>query len=354
MAKSFRIATFNVENLLHPGVFFAGRPNDRPYQPELYKEKIDWIVRILKEGNVDLVGLQELFSETALKDIAEQAGFPHSYAPDLLNGANIATREDGKQEARGPFVGLLSKFPIVDRKSIVDFPGETKGIEIEAGESTTEVKKLPIIRFLRPVIQANVQLNSDVIATVFVAHLKSKNPQFLDSEDGRRNDPIVKAAGKTRSLIIRAAESVALRKMVVDATQNNNQPVLLFGDLNDDLPAVTTEIIVGDEPYRFAKPEDKKIEWDRLLYSVHDLEEQESYRNVSYTHIFNGRYELLDHIFVSQEFFHRNPESIAVVRSTRIFNDHLQDERRVVNPDRGLSSRSDHGIPVTEIEWRWQ
>jgi endonuclease/exonuclease/phosphatase family metal-dependent hydrolase len=352
MPKSFRISTFNTENLLHPGVFFAGRFYDKPYPPEVYEDKIDWIARVLREGDVSLVGLQEIYSEQALKDIAARAEFPYIYAPGLENGKNITTSFEGRQEARGPFVSLLSKFPIIAQQAIIEFPGETRGIEIQAGESATELKRLPITHFQRPVIQAEIQLKPDIKAIIFVVHLKSKRPQFLKSERGKEQEPIVIAAGKTRSLIIRAAESVALRKLIVDATQNNNQPVILFGDLNDDLSAVTSEMIVGEEPHRFAKFDDKKNAWDRLLYSVHDLEEQQSYRTISYTHITNGRYELLDHIFVSQEFFHRNPASIAMVRSTRIFNDHLQDERRVINPERGPSNRSDHGIPVTEIEWR--
>jgi hypothetical protein len=351
MVDSFRIATFNTENLLHPDVFFAGR-NHQTYRPEVYQDKIDWIVQILQEGDVSLVGLQELFSEKAFLEIAERTGFAYRYAPDLENGQNITTRPDGKQEAKGPFVGLLSKFPIIGQRSILEFPAETQGIEIQTGESSSDLTRLPFTRFRRPIIQADIQLKSNVKATVFVVHLKSKNPQILPNEEDRRTDPIVKAIGKTRSLIIRAAESVALRKLIVAATQNNPQPVILFGDLNDDLASVTTDIIAGDEPLRFATLDDKKVEWDRILYSVHDLEEQQSYRDVSYTHIFNGRYEVLDHIFVSQEFYHRNSAGIAFVRNTRIFNDHLQDERRVVKPERGLSNRSDHGIPVTEIEWR--
>lgn len=352
MAKSFSIATFNTLNLLHPGVFFAGRPKDKPYTPNVYDDKIDWIARIFKEGNVSLVGLQELFSNQALNEVAARAEFTHIYAPDIEDGQNITTDTDGKQEATGPFVGLLSKYPITSKESIVEFPEETKGIEIQSGNDPSEVQQLTVTRFQRPVIRADVQLKSDVTATVFVAHLKSKRPQFLESEEDEREDPIVNAIGNTRSLIIRAAESIALRKLIVDATQNNTRPVILFGDLNDDLSAVTTQIIAGEEPFRFAKLEEKKVEWDRLLYSVHDLEEKESYRDVSYTHIYNGRYELLDHIFVSQEFFPGNPARIGSVRNTRIFNDHLQDERRVVNPGRGPSPRSDHGIPVSEIEWR--
>jgi endonuclease/exonuclease/phosphatase family metal-dependent hydrolase len=152
---------------------------------------------------------------------------------------------------------------------------------------------------------------------------------------------------------VRAAESVALRKLVIDATQGTKTPVILFGDLNDDLNAVTTQIIAGEEPYWKAATAQKRPDWDRLLYSVHDLEMAQSYRDVSYSHIYNGRYELLDHVFVSEEFYAGNPSGVARVLNTRIFNDHISDERRrAFDAGRGAARRSDHGVPVTEIAWR--
>lgn len=348
--KSFSVATFNALNLLHSGLHFAGR-DDKPYSDEFYKKKLDWIVSTLLEAGPALVGFQELFSEKAFSDIASNAGYKHLYAPSIEGGKNIITSPRGRIEAQGPYNGLLSKFPISNASSIQDFPAEVSSIQILDSDTSQAKQRLPVTNFQRPVLQVDVELKPSVIATVFVAHLKSKRPIFLSAEMGVRDNPSVQARGRARSLIVRAAESLALRHIVAEVMKESSKPVLLFGDLNDDLSSVTTQMIAGEEPYRFLSLESKKKLWDTLLYSVHDIEEQESYRDVSYTHIFNGRYELLDHIFVSQEFYHRNPDRIATVRSTRIFNDHLMDERRIVTPDRGPSSTTDHGIPVTEIEW---
>src|SRR5687768_18312868 len=49
-------------------------------------------------------------------------------------------------------------------------------------------------------------------------------------------------------------------------------------------------------------------------------------RDVSYTHIFNGHYENLDHILVSQEFYERNPQRLAEVMNLRYFR---SEEHRV-------------------------
>ncbi len=346
MNQSFRVATFNAENLLHPGVRFAGR-SDAPYGEKLYEEKIAWMRGILREGSVDMVGFQELFSEVALKRAAE--GYEHVVALDLEGGKNIVVAPDGRSEAKGPYVGFASRFPVVAQRAIDAFPAEAANLQIEATEGGPLVT-LPLTRFQRPVLEVKVLLRSDVTATIYVAHLKSKRSQLLPGEDPK--NPLHVARGNVRSLIVRAAESIALRKLVVEATENNDTPVIVLGDLNDDLPSVTTQTVAGEQPFRFWKQPQKVPVWDRLLYSVHDIQEAQSYRDVSYSHIYDGRYELLDHIFVSQEFYAQNPKRLGTVVNTRIFNDHLVDERLAAVVPQGLSNRSDHGIPVTEIEWR--
>jgi endonuclease/exonuclease/phosphatase family metal-dependent hydrolase len=346
VVNSFRIATFNVENLLHPGVRFAGRGTEQ-YSEQLYADKIGWIGRILDEGAPDIVGFQELFSRSSLEAALASSAYLRTaniYAPDLDD--NIA---EGR--ARGPFVGLATRFEILERERIERFPQSVIDGLVVQGETSPMTVSLPISKFQRPVLRVKLALRDDVTATVFVAHLKSKRGQFLPAETA--SDPLIKALGSARSLILRAAESVALRALVLDAARGNDQPVFVLGDLNDDLPAVTTQTIAGEAPFRLLRHAQKQQVWDRLLYSAHDLQEQLSYRDVSYSHIFDGRYELLDHIFVSQEFYRSNPDRLGEVRNTRIFNDHLYDSRLVTELDTApLSARSDHGIPVTEIAWR--
>ena len=345
--ESFRVASFNVENLLHPGVYWAGR-DDPAYKPDEYQDKLEWSAGLLKYAQVDLVGFQELFSEQSIGDLLNRTELNHRYTPDLENGRNIVVGANGRKEAKGPFCGLASRYPIEEASAILDFPpGSHLSVQVS---DAAPVERIPIAQFQRPVLRANVKL-PHATALVFVAHLKSKRPLLLSGESDK--DPLAIAAGSARSLIVRAAEAVALRKLVIEATQGSKTPVLLFGDLNDDLNAVTTQIIAGDEPYFRLKAAEKRPDWDRLLYSVHDLEMAESYRDVSYSHIYNGRYELLDHIFVSEEFYAGNPQRIATVLNTRIFNDHISDERRrAFDAGRGAARRSDHGVPVTEIVWK--
>jgi len=368
---SFRIASFNVENLNHPGAYFAGRKDSAPYDDTLYADKLGWIGRILDEGRVDIVGFQELFSHRSAKEAVaasrymSQGGGATLVAPTIEGGINERTRADGTKEVDGPNVGLATRFKVLSHESIVDFPASVD-LRIPTGlhDDPGEIVKLPIKRFERPVLKVRLELPGGIPATVFVAHLKSKRGRLLEGED--RSVPVVEALGRTRSLIVRAAEAVALRTLVTRTMDDSvdgkrGEPVILLGDLNDDLSSVTTQVVAGEEPPRYWGKEVKQRLWDVQLYSVHDIQEERSYRDVSFSHIYNGRYELLDHLFVSQEFVRQFPERIGQVANTRIFNDHLVDSRLVALergplPAAGAArlkppgTRSDHGIPVTEIE----
>ena len=172
--ETFRVATFNAENLLHPGVRFLGRP-DAGYKQTEYDEKIRWMRGILRDGRVDLVGFQEQFSARALGHVVQGLGLEHVYAPDLEGDKNIRA-VDGELRAAGPFVALASRFKIVEATSIVEFPEATRSLRMQGLESGSIIE-LPLTRFQRPVIHAKVELRPGVIASVFVAHLKSKRPQ---------------------------------------------------------------------------------------------------------------------------------------------------------------------------------
>ena len=163
-----------------------------------------------------------------------------------------------------------------------------------------------------------------------------------------RNDPLEKAKGAARSLLLRAAEAIALRTILMETLQNRNHPVIVMGDLNDTDSSVTTQIIAGEQPQR-RFPMDVKLKyWDVLLYHVKDIQSRLSHNDVYYTHIHNGHCESLDHILVSQELVRENPKHIGRVASVRIYNDHLIDE--TLSDEKAPCWESDHGQVVVAIE----
>jgi hypothetical protein len=350
-----RLCTFNVENLNAEGVWFFGRHSeaDKPYDPAELEEKTSWMASILREGRPDIIGFEEIFHVDPLRKALEKVapGAYEIYCPDCEGEANVVDETvEGEQRraAKGPFVALATKLPILEASRIPDFPA---GLDLRIDGPTEEDPEAPKLSlamksFERPILRAKVKLQNDLPCWVFVAHLKSKRSFFFDDED--KEDPRVLALANIRSLIRRGAEAVALRALLLEKLRGSTDPVVLLGDLNDDLGAVTTQVLAGDDP-TFASKEKKPALFDVFLHSVHDIQERQSYRSVSYSHVFDGRFELLDHIFLSDEFVGAKVRTGRVL-GTRIFNDHIFDSRLAAfptGPKRRI--RSDHGIPVTEV-----
>jgi predicted extracellular nuclease len=56
---NFRIASFNVLNLVRPGVRYYELP---VFTEEEHEQKINWIAQMLEHAQSDIVGFQEIFS----------------------------------------------------------------------------------------------------------------------------------------------------------------------------------------------------------------------------------------------------------------------------------------------------
>ncbi len=326
-----KIGTFNVLNLARPGErYYDDTP---PYSPAEFDRKASWIAGQLDRMDADLVGFQEVFHEAALRTVCTRSALFDETSTIVAPGA------DG---ASGPRLGLATRLAVAEpTTTIQEFPpGLTAAVDGVA---------LPVGEFSRPILRAGVILDPDAgtTATVFVAHLKSKRP--IRAEGVPEHDPREEALGKARSLLRRAAEAAALRFLVLDEIVGNARPAIVLGDLNDGARAVSTDIIMGDHPSRFwpREREDRVRYWDRALYSAYEINARQIGRDVSYTHIFNGHYENLDHILVSQELYDRNPERIGVVSNLRYFNDHLFDSQ--LSDDRRDRIVSDHAQLVAEI-----
>lgn len=321
--KNFRIGTFNLYNLALPDTPFYGQR----YTPAEYTQKLAWIAGQLDRMQADIVGFQEVFDQEALQQALHQSNFCQKFYLLMAPSSEDA-----------PAVAIASRFPILDSKIIREFPA--------AAQLDIQGAKMPLSHFTRPVLAARLRITDAVECTVFVVHLKSKRPIVPDQAD--RHHPIEKAKGQARSLMLRAAEAIALRVLLMEVLQNRDYPVIVLGDMNDGRPAVTSEIISGEVPHRKLEPEHKRKIWDVLLYHVKDIQARQSYSDFYYTHIHNGHYESLDHIMVSQEFVSQNPKRVGRVGYVSLFNDHLIDE--TLSDEPVPIWQSDHGQVVASIE----
>lgn len=327
--RRFRIGTFNVHNLAMPGTSVYGRK----YTDKEFGQKIEWIAGQLSKMKPDLVGFQEVFEEEALRKAL-------AASPATKDFKHVVMGEPSGNDK--PKVALASRFPLEAPFSHDTFQ--------KSGTFSMEGKDVPVSEFSRPVLQAEVAFpakQGTVKLKVFVVHLKSKRPKVSPGES--ETDVMAIARGQARSLVIRAAETVALRDILVKILHGDGKPapLVVLGDINDSGDSVTSEIFSGTPPYRRWKEQDRQSSWETLLRNVKDIQSRVSYEDHYYTHIFNGRFHALDHIYISDILQKGNKDCIGYVEYVKVFNDHLVDE--TLSPAGKEFAESDHGQVVCTL-----
>lgn len=311
------LATCNLLNLAAPGRVFYD--NQEPYDADEYARKVAWLGATLRRLNADVVALQEVWDEAALRDAIAASGlrYPHLFAPGAEQGA-LGT----------PRVGLASRCRVIEVASHREFaPAQTVSVP-ELGEYGA---------FERPVLEALIDLPGERgTLRALVVHLKSKRPKFLQDAAGNptedRDDPAIVARAQLRSLVMRAAEAAALRALVVQRLAGTREPLVLMGDLNDGPHAMTTQIVAAAQSVAF-----DRAARDTALFHALDLQTEASIRrDIAYSHLHQGWPEVLDQIWVSEEFVAASKFALGDVRRVEIFNDHLHEGRE--------RTRSDHGF----------
>ncbi len=327
--KKIKVGTFNAYNLVLPNTTYY---NWKRYSSNEYRKKVAWMGAQLDKMDADVIGFQEIFHRSALQDVLD--------ASKTCKGYHIVMSKPASGEnapSPAPIVALATKHKVLDYHVVENFD------ELLMLDEDISV---PITKFSRPVLIAELEVYGKQM-TVFVVHLKSKRPMIMKEEDS--DNPLHQAKGQARSLIRRAAEATALRKLLLQYLEDRNYPVVLLGDVNDAGGAVTTEIIAGQEPFVYWKKDKKIKHWDVLLYNVKNIQARKSYQDFYFTHIHNGHHESLDHVMVSQEFVKANPNRIGRVRYVLVLNDHLRDN--TLSSDGIECWESDHAQVVATIEF---
>ena len=325
------VATANVLNLANPGRRFYA--NQDTYSNNEFERKLDWLGGRIAALNADVLAVQEVWDEAAIKGAVTRSGL--RYSTVAVPGAENNEKNDGAQNT--PRVGIVTRLEVEKLQSFSEFPAELRIQVPGLGEYE---------KFERPPLLATLRMKHGQVIHVLTTHMKSKRPKFLQNDQGDpvedREDPKVTALATLRSLMIRGAEAAALRHIVADVLERTHEPLIVMGDFNDGPHSVTTQIIAatGEVAYdRGAR--------DAALWNAYEVQgEMALKRDVAYSHIHQGSPEVLDQIFVSEEFLHSSKFSIGDVRRVDYFNDHLQEGKD--------SSRSDHGFVRAVLRVRMQ
>lgn len=314
MQQEIRFATFNVCNLAPPGItYYTNLP---PYTPEEYEEKITWIAQQLDAVDADVIGFQEIFSQAALKDVLART-------VKYREAQHAGIDPDPAVTPLTPSVALVSRLPLINIKLHSAFPDNLT--------RTLPPQEHVQMCFTRPVLQAQVAAPDGQAIDVFVVHLKSKRPDYHAGED--ENDPALFGLASLRSLHRRGAEALALHHLLHDCMAADT-PLLVIGDFNDTIDAVTTELVMGagrfgDNPF------------DHRLFDCRRIQAQRGLiRDVGYTHLHDGAFNTIDHLLVSKHFHPAYEGATGQVLEVVYLNDHV-----LWRPPQS----SDHGIALVRI-----
>jgi endonuclease/exonuclease/phosphatase family metal-dependent hydrolase len=312
------LATCNTLNLANPGRLFYA--NQEPFGADEYARKVEWLGGMLRRLNADIVAFQEVWDEAALRDAVAASGlrYPQVAAPGAEQGATGTPR-----------VGLATRWPVLQLRSHQAFEPRQGVMIPELGEHRA---------FERPVLEALIEMpGGRGTLRVLVVHLKSKRPKFLQNEAGEviedRDDPAIVARAALRSLVMRAAECAALRVLVHARLANTREPLVLMGDLNDSPHAVTTQMVAATQAIAF-----DRMARDTALFHAPDVQSDAAIRrDVAYSHVYQGWPDVLDQIWVSEEFVAASRFAIGDLRRVEYFNDHLHEGRERFRSDHGLA-----------------
>lgn len=272
------LGTWNLENLYRPGG--PSGPKDKA----TYETKLASLAAVITELDPVLLGVQEVGDPAALDDLA-----------GLLDGewyTALSTRPD----VRGIRVGFLSR---TEPRVVADtnaFPAQLR--PVQSDDSGAEEPGAG-----RGLLAVEVETPAGPL-TVAVAHLKSKlltypGDRFFPHDEGER------ARYGAYALYRRAAEAATLRALADDllAGEGRTRDVAVLGDMNDEVQAATTQILLGPPGSEVDTPGyDRPDQGDAVrLWDVAPLIPADQ----RYSRIDSGRRELIDHILLSHHLVHR-------------------------------------------------
>lgn len=328
--KTLSISTFNLFNLNEPGLPIYAQTAG--WTPELYALKVEWSARQLKLLKSDVVGFQELWHATSLRNVLNASGFAAEYdliAPLDANGSRIVCAALVRK-------GLLSSEP----EWIDAFPGRFK-LQSNGDDPQTPLIDVAIAGFSRPVLHFTIKPRSDQAdISVYVCHFKSKAPTQVFKEPWFKADKATygkhaAGLGAALSTVRRTAEAAALRYLLTEQMKDNETPVVVLGDINDGQHSNTANILTGQPRYLVGESVGGG---DTALYTAQTLREYRDTRDVYYTHIHQDIRESLDHILVSEQFYDNSRRRVWIFDDLSINNDHLNFD------DHKADGSTDHGI----------
>lgn len=329
--KPFYIATANLLNFANPNRMYY--ENTPAYDNKAYQHKLQGITDLLTKAHADIIAVQEVWDSTALEALATSLGFKAEHVVSPLASNDRSSRyTQGKGAQKTPAVGIITRFEQLESSLLEDV----------AAKAVIDIPDMGLYqRFNRPPLVVRVDVFGQPI-TIITAHLKSKRALFLRDADGNlledMDDPNIRVRAKLRSLCMRAAEAASIRMSIMERLKHTREPLILLGDMNDVTGSVTTQLMTETGEVNY----DKSMR-DVALFDAARVQARYGWmKDVAYTHIYQGMPEVIDQIFVSEEFLPDSKFALGHIERVDYFNDHLKWDYA----DRVI----DHGIVRAKIK----
>lgn len=272
------LGTWNLENLYRPGGSFG------PGDEAAYESKLAALAAVITELDPELLGVQEVGDPGALEDLARM----------LDDAWHIALSEH--PDGRGIRVGFLSRRELTVVADTAAFPAKLHPVQADDAGLTAGAAG-------RGFLAVEVTGEQGPLR-VAVCHLKSKllsypNGRFHPRDEGER------ARYGAYALYRRAAEAATLRALADELLDGDgrDRDVAVLGDLNDEVQAATTQILLGPPGSEIGTPGyDRPDNGDAArLWDVAPLIPAAQ----RYSRVNAGRRELIDHVLLSHRLVRR-------------------------------------------------
>jgi endonuclease/exonuclease/phosphatase family metal-dependent hydrolase len=196
-------------------------------------DKLDWIARMIRACDADVVGLQEVGPVELVRALL---GRLEGYREPVV----------GTADARGIRCALLSRLAVVEARvhtaEALSFP------VFQSGDPAPFGAHIPL---RRGVVHARIDAPGMGPLHVMVVHFKSSRPVRLRDASGAEIEPVTarqRAEGELRSLVWRSSEALYVRGLVDDVLAAERRCRLaVVGDLNDVPESPAVRALRGDE-----------------------------------------------------------------------------------------------------------
>ncbi len=191
---------------------------------EAYNEKLHLLANVLIGIDADLVVVNEIREEKALKDLADVCGI----YPNYILG-------DSRSDARELHTGILTKLSVLATGEWVEYSGVVPG-------HPGAVEKL---LFSRPVPWVKVRLPNSAVLFVAGVHLKSRRAE-TEAVPGTWPERQREVLGQSLAAATRALEAGGLRSLLdEEMVRGTADYYALLGDFNDLTDSSTVKLVCG-------------------------------------------------------------------------------------------------------------